>query len=186
MMNSSIGLIERFRILFYERPYYVRTVGHHPLFNNLNFWVIFGVVLGISIGLTLGLISGLKGSELEVKTNPNQGIWRSARNSSAIGILSGLFFGFISGSIFGLFFGTFGGLTFGLISGLIIGGATCIQHFVLRFNLYRMGYIPWNYARFLDYATDRLFLQKVGGGYIFVHRMLLEHFAAMPLEQEKR
>jgi hypothetical protein len=39
--------------------------------------------------------------------------------------------------------------------------------------------IPWNYARFLDYATERLFLQKVGGGYIFVHRMLLEHFAGM-------
>ncbi|MDJ0904037.1 MAG: hypothetical protein QNJ55_35140 [Xenococcus sp. MO_188.B8] len=35
----------------------------------------------------------------------------------------------------------------------------------------------WNYARFLDYASDRIFLQKVGGGYIFIHRLLLEHFA---------
>jgi hypothetical protein len=45
--------------------------------------------------------------------------------------------------------------------------------------LHEKGSIPWNYARFLDYATDRIFLQKVGGGYIFVHRMLLEHFARM-------
>ena len=31
----------------------------------------------------------------------------------------------------------------------------------------------------LDYAADRIFLQKVGGGYIFIHRLLLEHFAAL-------
>jgi len=28
----------------------------------------------------------------------------------------------------------------------------------------------------LDYAADRIFLQKVGGGYIFIHRMLMEYF----------
>ena len=70
--------------------------------------------------------------------------------------------------------------------GLISGGITCLRHFALRLMLYRMGYIPWNYARFLDYAAERLFLQKVGGGYIFVHRMLLEHFAQMELRQGLR
>lgn len=49
-------------------------------------------------------------------------------------------------------------------------------YFALRFMLFRMGHIPWNHARFLDYASDRLFLQKVGGGYIFIHHMLLVHF----------
>ena len=39
--------------------------------------------------------------------------------------------------------------------------------------------MPWNYAAFLDYAAGRVFLRKVGGGYIFVHRMLLEYFAAL-------
>jgi len=28
-------------------------------------------------------------------------------------------------------------------------------------------------------ATDRIFLRKVGGGYIFIHRMLMEYFAAL-------
>ena len=70
---------------------------------------------------------------------------------------------------------------YGSIGALIGGGAACIQHFSLRFILWRKGYLPWNYSRFLDYAAERLFLQKVGGGYIFVHRMLLEHFAAMKL-----
>ena len=39
--------------------------------------------------------------------------------------------------------------------------------------------MPWNYPRFLDYATERILLRKVGGGYIFVHRLLLEYFAAL-------
>jgi hypothetical protein len=39
---------------------------------------------------------------------------------------------------------------------------------------------PLNLVRFLDYAArDLNFLQKVGGGYNFIHRMLLEHFPAM-------
>jgi hypothetical protein len=39
--------------------------------------------------------------------------------------------------------------------------------------------MPWNYPRFLDYAAERILLRKVGGGYIFVHRLLLEYFAAL-------
>ena len=76
-----------------------------------------------------------------------------------------------------LFGGLFGGLFVGLIFGLLNGGAACIQHYQLRRILYRQGRIPWNYARFLDYATERLLMKKVGGGYVFYHRMLMEHFA---------
>ena len=43
--------------------------------------------------------------------------------------------------------------------------------------LVRNGSIPWNYVKFLDYAAERILLRKVGGGYIFIHRMLLEYFA---------
>lgn len=39
------------------------------------------------------------------------------------------------------------------------------------------GWIPKDYARFLDYAARLIFLQKVGSGYLFVHRQLLEYFA---------
>lgn len=66
----------------------------------------------------------------------------------------------------------------GIFSGAIVGFA-CIQHLTLRFILYRANYIPWNYTHFLEYTTERIFLQKVGEGYIFVHRLLLEHFAAL-------
>jgi len=33
--------------------------------------------------------------------------------------------------------------------------------------------------RFLDYAAALIFLRKVGGGYIFVHRLVMEHFAGL-------
>ena len=42
---------------------------------------------------------------------------------------------------------------------------------------------PWNYPAFLDYAAERVFLRKVGGGYMFIHRMLLEHFALLEAKE---
>jgi hypothetical protein len=72
------------------------------------------------------------------------------------------------------------GLLFGLIGGLHFGGRTCLYHFALRLVLWHKNFAPLNYIRFLDYATARIFLRKVGGGYIFVHRMLLEYFAVKP------
>lgn len=78
-----------------------------------------------------------------------------------------------------LTFGVLGGLIGGLIGGVKYGGAACIQHFNLRWMLHQKGRIPWNYAKFLDFASDRRLMEKVGGGYVFFHRMLLEHFAQM-------
>jgi hypothetical protein len=46
--------------------------------------------------------------------------------------------------------------------------------------LWANGSAPFHYAQFLDTAVDRIFLRKVGGGYIFLHRMLLEYFASPP------
>jgi hypothetical protein len=37
---------------------------------------------------------------------------------------------------------------------------------------------PLDYVRFLDHCVKRVFLQRVGGGYIFVHRLLMEYFAS--------
>ncbi len=97
---------------------------------------------------------------------------RSARNA----LLSGL--------SYGLFIGLLGGLLGGLLFGLIFGGLACIQHLVLRIMLWRNSSAPLRYARFLDYAAGCIFLRKVGGGYIFVHRLLLEYFASLEPEEE--
>nr|RNJ71058.1 MAG: TIR domain-containing protein [Leptolyngbya sp. IPPAS B-1204] len=148
-------------------------------------WFSLGLVLitMLTVSCIFGVADGLRGLEIDTKTVPNQGIWRSALNASIVGLTGWLIGGLLFGPIFTALdprnttiaacSGSFG-LLFGLILG---GGQACIRHFTLRLVLYSKKLIPWNYARFLDHATDLIFLQKVGGGYIFIHRLLLEHFA---------
>jgi hypothetical protein len=42
------------------------------------------------------------------------------------------------------------------------------------------GLIPKNIAHFLDFCASLILMCKVGGSYIFIHRALLEYFAALP------
>ena len=62
---------------------------------------------------------------------------------------------------------------------MITGGNFYLQHFLLRLRLVRNNFAPWRYADFLDSAAERIFLRKVGGGYMFIHRYLLEYFASL-------
>ncbi|HEY9853785.1 MAG TPA: NACHT domain-containing protein [Leptolyngbyaceae cyanobacterium] len=62
---------------------------------------------------------------------------------------------------------------------LTLGGIMGVKKLILRFVMWRNGYIAWNYRRFLNLATERLFLQKVDGRYRFVHELLQKHFAQM-------
>ena len=104
---------------------------------------------------------------------------------SIAGVLIGIFLSHSTrDKLMGLTMGSMiGGLIGGLMGSLRNGGISCIQHLVLRRILYFQGCIPWNYAEFLDYATELRLMKKVGGGYIFYHRMLMEHFAGMELEK---
>jgi hypothetical protein len=45
------------------------------------------------------------------------------------------------------------------------------------------GYTPFNFIKFLDQCARLILLKKVGGGYIFLHRMLLEYFAELTPEK---
>ena len=150
-----------------------------PHLNHLQLYsLIRGMVFGMNMGLIYGLVRGLTSPSIDERiTIPNQGIWQSLKNAIVFGLL-GFFVLGIAAKILSwpfLFWGSFG-FIFGAIAG---GGEVCIKHLMLRLLLYFNGYIPWNYARFLDWATERILLQKVGGGYIFIHRLLLEHFAQM-------
>ena len=74
-----------------------------------------------------------------------------------------------------------------LITALKSGWLACWRHYLLRWLLWFDGSVPWDYAQFLDYAVERLLLRKVGGGYIFIHRLLLDYLASLDislLEQE--
>ena len=72
------------------------------------------------------------------------------------------------------------GVSTGLLVGLLYGWLAFLRHYVLRLLLKRSGSIPWNYARFLNEAMDCILLRKVGGGYTFIHRLLLDDIADHP------
>lgn len=148
-------------------------------------WLLDGLVGGLVGGLISVLIGGLSIKKLDAQklVSPIQRMWKAPRNGLFFGLIFGLITGLVAGVFFGLFFWLAFGLAFGLVMGLVVGliygGDILIEHLTMRFLFWRAGYMPWNYPRFLDYAADRILLRKVGGGYIFVHRLLLEYFASL-------
>jgi hypothetical protein len=145
-----------------------------------NYDITFSNVLGFA--LLFWLLGQMKGESIVNKSKPNQGIWLSAKNGIKIGIIFGLSFGvfyFVLALIleWSLLLVVFGITIGALVALLIYGGINVINHFFLRFMLWVIGAIPWKLVDFLDHAVERIFLRRVGGGYIFIHRTLLEYFA---------
>ena len=69
-----------------------------------------------------------------------------------------------------------------IVCALVVGGERFLKGSRMRLWLMRTVTTPTNLARLIDYAADRILLRKVGGGYMFIHRMLLEWFAARYVE----
>jgi hypothetical protein len=122
---------------------------------------------------------------------PNQGIHRTARNALVFGGLGGAI-AFVLLIVLGprqvapssmyVVCTALVGLDIGIEVSLWFGTASVLRHLLLRFWFSVDGWTPWNYVKFLDYAADRILLRKVGGGYMFIHRTLLEYFAARYVE----
>jgi DNA polymerase III delta prime subunit len=161
--------------------------------------MIVGSIVGMSVGPIVGMILiGLSYAEVKERTVPNQGIRLSIRNVAIAllaTIIGSVLIAWLAASqivVLGLNVGV-GATNEDVYSGLLFvvfallypltlvryGGMSVIKHFSLRFTLYRKGYIPLNIMRFFDYAAERIFLQKVGGGYKFIHRLIQEHFASL-------
>ncbi len=105
------------------------------------------------------------------------GIRRSAQNAVLFGLVGGIGAGVVGGTMEGLGIGLNAGVIVALGVGLFFGGYACIGHLVLRWLLWRAGNMPLNYSQFLDSAAERLLVRKIGGGYTFIHRLLLDFFA---------
>ena len=167
-----------------------------PVYNaGANVVLIMLLAWALIIGLGGLLFGGLEGSFQPAKARPNQGIRLSLKNSLILGLvgvgMGTVFLGFLmfllqanrrellANSLLGSFWG--------ILAFLWYGGFDIVKHYSLRLILWRTNALPWNYAAFLDYAAERIFLRKVGGGYIFVHRLLLEYFAELePAQTEKK
>lgn len=145
----------------------------------------------------------LYGKSLRTTEIPNQGIWNSISNTISFALL-GILLNFALMGILNIGFivdlsnnlsylwmfcllilPLLIACLFIIFKGIAASVFALGKHLLLRTILFFEGYIPWDYSKFLDFAAEHLFMQKVGGGYIFIHRMLLEHFAQMK-EEEKR
>lgn len=185
--GGAFGLLTGF--CFYLYPNFVEFILIVMLIAS-----VFGISFGLTLAPLVGLIGGFKREGISVGNIPNQGIWVSAKISSIFGAALGIFFGLITAfvspetasNVLDINNKLFGGILIGLMFyapafGLFFGGAACCKHISLRLMLTRKKLMPWKYRQFLDYTVDRLFMQQVGGGYVFIHRMLLEHFAELEL-----
>jgi tetratricopeptide (TPR) repeat protein len=151
-----------------------------------------GGVLLLADLLLLAVTSGIQGKSLskQVLVTPNQGIQLSARTGLYFCLAFGscallgawLIMSNVAGSAIGWVCGLLGGISYGIFGGWFGGWNACVRHLVLRMLLWCAGSLPSNYAHFLDYAAERILLHKIGGGYIFIHRLLLEYFATVGME----
>ncbi len=176
-----------------------RLIFGFPIFGLFDWWAKSILLIAPLCGLSGAIFGGINSDIIPMKTIPNQGIRLSLRNSvfagSITGVLLGLIIG-ITGDFWrdliislggGLFNNVRGGITGGFIAGvtggslvaLWYGGIEVIQHFLLRFLLFMKGYMPANYALFLQQSSDHIFVRQVGSGFVFIHRLLLEYFAEL-------
>jgi len=168
--------------------------------DGLNDTLFLSAIFAFCVASVSLFMFSLRPTVLHGKSEPNQGIALSIRTAFSATITIGMVVGgamaivtlyYIATSygwhiwsfdffVTALIIFSYGALFFGSCAGLWYGGLDVIQHYTLRLILYLTGRTPLSYERFLDYSAEHLiFLQKVGGSYIFIHRMLLEHFAAM-------
>lgn len=147
------------------------------IYRSFRNWGQFALTVALGSGIPMGLAFAL------FMLISNIGSLSVIMQESLIMSMIGLFL--TTSLSYALAAATLIGLPFGILFGMLYrGGSTVIEHVVLRRILQQSGDIPQNYADFLDYASEHILLRKVGGSYIFMHRMLLEHFAQR--EKSKR
>jgi hypothetical protein len=166
---------------------------------------VVGIVLGVPGGFSQRVVPPVDRSSRLAKRTMH-GVASTALVKALIaGLISGVVIGIAAGltpgvmrdwddpgmrvSTFWFYFyalGCLAGFVTALAVWLLAGGRAYLQNLVLRALLVREGAVPWRYKRFLDYAVERVFLRRVGNGYIFVHRLLMEHLAVSRRTEPRR
>lgn len=144
------------------------------------------LVIGPPAAFICAMAAGVRRTEyVGGHLRPNQGFFEARRNAIVLGLAVFFSIGLVSlsaslffPSIFNLSLavGAGFGLPLAVSMALYAGGGVCIQHMLLRLLLMRQGNIPGNLTRFLDWAVSHIFMRRTGGGYIFLHRTLMDYF----------
>lgn len=152
------------------------------------------VLLLVGGGVLTMIENALLRGELRLRTTPGQGVEQSRRNGlMVIGLV------IVATAVLGAV-GVVGAaavvgrgallpatawlvwlaLYLGVGCGLAYGLLAYLQHRRLRGILHDRDSFPADAADFLNYAAERNLLRKVGGGFTFVHALLLEYFSNRP------
>jgi len=167
--------------------------------------ISWGVLGALVAGAAFGPITALQPQLRPSPTGPGQGMKASRRNAmvggfvgAALGGLAGCLVGalvtlaetstgliasgpsgLILAAINGLNLGLHLAIVFGLIAWFRRGGGAYLRHLALRRLLARDRAIPGDLVGFLEYAANLVLLRRRGGGYEFMHGLLLQHFASL-------
>lgn len=177
-----------------------------------HYGISYGLSYGLLYWILLGLFQGVESSRIKDHTrhHPNQGVQHSLRNGGLLALISSGIIYVISVSSTVLFYGLSYGLSWDLnevligrqgmvmnewlstdliiavSGGLLVfasrGGLAVLRHYIIRLLLVRSHTFPLQAPQFLEEAINRILLQRVGGGYSFTHRLLLDYFADLPDE----
>lgn len=137
----------------------------------------FWLVNAFTVGITLLLLGGLTGKRIEYQNRPNEGIRIAARSGTKASVLLFIIPAILVGILVNPMSGLFTGVLYGVLAGAVHGYNDVLKHVVLRLLLWLEKRTPIRYAQFLDCAADCVLLRKVGSGYTFRHRVLLDYFA---------
>ncbi|WP_220211468.1 NACHT domain-containing protein [Reticulibacter mediterranei] len=184
-------------------PTIVVLVIMSSLFNNFSYAWRYGLIYGLIVGCMNGiaaLLTSLLNSgwhsdmmpDPHQLTQPNEGIHRSYKHALFAagvfapigGIISGIGCGicFWLAGVPGWFFLMVG---LGVVSGIGLalqfwnayGGRAWIEHYLLRWFLWRKDDVPQRCREYLDEAVRRTLLRKMGAGYMFSHQLFQDYFA---------
>jgi hypothetical protein len=154
---------------------------------HLGLWVghLGGEVgVGLGAGVVSGFVAGLSASYVIQFGGPfsmDWGIRRRITIGLGIAIGAGVAGGFLAVPVPPTIGAAIAGAGIGLgvatVVALQCGGGAYLRHWALRALLVRNQDIPPRYVAFLEYAARCVLLKRRGGGYQFLHRLLLDYFA---------
>lgn len=134
------------------------------------------ILNALNMGFLFFLIGGLTDKLVGKNTRPNEGMYIAGFNGLKALLITATPSLILTALTVNWFSGVYTGIMIGVFAGTIHGFNDVAKHFILRLLLrFRQG-VPSNYVSLLDYATDCVLLQKIGGGYTFRHRLLQEYF----------
>jgi hypothetical protein len=183
---------------------------YEGLFYGLMYWLLLGLFQGVSSetmedlqhrsvpnqgihnsafnGLVFGLISAIivvSSFALLVWSNNGPQVWL---NNWLVGMLTNAFSlnrvpgpPILIDTALGIYL--LMGLSVLLLVGLANGWLDFLRHYVLRFQLWWAGSMPWNYVQFLDDVVHRILLYQLGGGYTFIHAEHRDYIADLKTAQ---